>query len=239
MYDLESKYQSQTRANVFGLRATDVQATSTGAPVVLTQARDFTARFTTTDPTQTRPTASEGYSTFSTSGESIYYTVFEQAGLSTEEVPVEVVLSPNEATMEEVPGVPFLDGWVEFEPFVDDRVVPLTVTSTEVNWSREIHLRLQTSRGNFAPGRVAWEREVAPDGTVHFLLFAGTYGKRRIDDWWYLKVTNDGTVGTPVRLQRASELGGPYRHLALDSSGLPFAMWVHRKNLIVEDLSTL
>lgn len=172
----------------------------------------------------------------------MFTTVFREEGLSDEEVPVEVTLNESgDSAAEEVPGRPFLDGWLLFQDYVGPRIIPLAVSSAEHNWRLEIRLRLQqTIEGEkkSRAGNVSWESEVDPAGTIHLLVFAGTQGRHAADDYWYLQVSPDGAVGDPLHLKGPSRRDDQQlRRLTLDAGSRPVVMWAGRKSARLEILT--
>ena len=229
------------------LRASDVQV-SDGAAFVLSQNDHGRARLLSfveageheRSPITFRGRAADAYRLWAT-GPRLFTTVFLQDGLSDEEVPVEITHdATRKASATEVPGRPFLDGWSLFRRYAGSRLIPLEVSSSEHGWRLTIELELVQSTGGRTEerrGHVSWESEIAPDGTFHLLLFAGTEGGNAVDGYWYLAVAPDGTVGEPIRLS------GPLvrddqqsRRLSLDADGDPVLMWAGRRGVRIERL---
>lgn len=130
-------------------------------------------------------------------------------------------------------GVPFSTGTYVYPRYVGDRAAQVIVESVDDPHNLELRFRLLVpglSKTEARKGVVSREVEVAPDGTLHLLLFAGTYGRDKQDGYWYLRIAPDGTVGRPVHL-REPDSGpndpGPnhqLRRLALDEDGEPLIM---------------
>lgn len=163
--------------------------------------------------------------------------------LTEREVPVRLGLpeSPkSDSEAEKVPGRPFRDGWLHFQGFAGARVVPLKVASSDYEWSKEIRFTLKQRVGKKTVrkrGNVSWELEIGPDGSIHLLLFAGTYGKSRVDGYWYLRVAPDGAVGTPTKLAGPrTDDDQQTRRLTLDQHGDPLLMWAGRRGVLIEAL---
>jgi hypothetical protein len=83
-------------------------------------------------------------------------------------------------------------------------------------------------------GTVSWEPVIAGDGSVHLLIFAGTFARNRADQedgYWYLSIDPDGNVGGPVALaahdQASRDFPNPrnqVRRLTLGPDGGIFLM---------------
>jgi hypothetical protein len=178
-----------------------------------------------------------------THGTRLFSTVFRTDGLTDEEVPVEVTLDDGEAAAVEVPGRPFLDGWSLFQDYAGNQTVTLEVSASTARWRVEIDLELRQSvegRSVARRGHVSWESEIAPDGTSHLLLFAGTEGRHATDGYWYLGVAPDGAVGPVVPLQGPSRRDDQQsRRLTLDGEGNPVLMWAGRRALRFERLPSI
>jgi hypothetical protein len=235
-YDDDDGFVSATRNEAFGLRAFDLQLVG-DVGLVLSQTNDFRALFTSvTRRPVSWPLDEETYSSFTASRRRVFTTVFRDEGINSEEIPVEIVFHARAARAHEVPGVPFLDGWSFFEPFAGDQAITVSVSSSTESWARDIRFRLLAERTHSARGRISWERALADDGTMHYLLFAGTYGRAEQNGWWYLTVSADGSVGRPLRLRRTDiDPGG--RHLSLGPDGEPYAMWRTSRGVVIEGLS--
>ena len=172
------------------------------------------------------------------SGERLFSTVFYESDLSEEEVPVELLSDGEASSAAEVPGRPFLDGWLLFEGYVGPRVLPLSVSTSQYEWSREIRFKLKQSVGGRSKarrGNISWETEVDPAGIIHLLVFAGTDGREATDGYWYLMVEPDGTVGVPIHLRGPTSRDDQQaRRLTLDSTGRPVVMWARGRAAVFE-----
>ncbi|MPZ91081.1 MAG: hypothetical protein GEU68_05545 [Actinobacteria bacterium] len=167
----------------------------------------------------------------------------EDEDLNEREVPVKLDLpedAQSDSEAEVVPGRPFRDGWLHFQGFEGDRVIPLKVSSSDYEWSREIKFTLKQGAARKLVrkrGNISWELEIGPDGSIHLLLFAGSVGRNRVDGYWYLKVAPDGSVGSPIKLagpRRADDQ--QTRRLTLDQQGDPLVMWAGRRGVLIEAL---
>lgn len=178
-----------------------------------------------------------------THGTRLFSTVFRTDGVTDEEVPVEVTLDDGKAAAVEVPGRAFLDGWSLFQDYAGNQTVTLEVSASTARWRVEIDLEIRQSVGGRSVtrrGHVSWESEIAPDGTFHLLLFAGTEGRHATDGYWYLAVAPDGAVGSVVPLQGPSRRDDQQsRRLTLDAEGDPVLMWAGRRALRFERLPSI
>ncbi|MQA98793.1 MAG: hypothetical protein GEU78_00630 [Actinobacteria bacterium] len=232
-----------------GPRAFDVQIGDRGDVVVLAQRGDYSTAFilkpsaggTSTVGVRLNGMRAETGTHFSLAGDRVFLSAFLQEDFVEEEVPIGVPLSPaDRGNASEVPGRPFLNGWFVFEDFRGDQVIPLGVRSAEYDWFQEVEFRLQVpdrTDGGEKKGQVSWELEIDPDGTLHLLIFAGTYGRGAVDGYWYLTVEADGRVGQPQRLSGPSEPDDQQtRHLSLDPQGDPVLMWARGDGVEFETL---
>lgn len=231
------------------LSASDLQL-SEGRGIVLSQDDRHKARVLSFDEAggQTRSALSfeggraEAYRLW-THGTRLFSTAFRTDGLTDEEVPVEVTIDEGEAVAAEVPGRPFLDGWSLFQGYAGNRTVALEVSASTARWRVAIDLEIRQSVGGRSVerrGHVSWESEIAPDGTFHLLLFAGTEGRHATDGYWYLAVAPDGAVGPVVPLQGPSRRDDQQpRRLTLDEDGNPVLMWARRRALRFERLPSI
>lgn len=244
VFEPTSELSFATARSALLFSASDLQVTG-GQGIVLSQDNRHRARVLSFDEAgeESRSTLSfeggtaEAYQLW-THGTRLFSTVFRTDGLTDEEVPVEVTLEDGEAAAVEVPGRPFLDGWSLFHDYAGDQTVALEVSASSARWRVEINLELRQSvEGRSAPrrGHVSWESEIAPDGTFHLLLLAGTEGRLATDGYWYLAVAPDGAVGPVLPLQGPSVRDDQQsRRLSLDAEGDPVLMWAGRRALRFE-----
>lgn len=157
---------------------------------------------------------------------------------------------PYSYAVEPVPGLPFFDGWLieRRDPDETGRKIIYVADASPHAWTREIRFRLVQERDGQqrdVQGGVSWEIEIAPDGSVHILLFAGTFGpdRHRADGYWYLSIAADGQVSKAIALRapnpRDDNQPNPtyqYRRLTLDENGLPLVMWAGPKAARIERL---
>lgn len=229
-------------------RNLDVQVVG-GVPVVHRQRRDFAAQFFTIVDEEAGVLRTlfidgepyQGNSSFTEVDDRIFYTVMEPVGeIEAPWFPAEITLPEgrHKSFASETPGLPFLDGWLLDPSYLGPRVHVLEVRSEAQTWNLEINFRLERlkkgGRGRVG-GNVSWEQVIGPDGVIHRLLFAGSYGNNREDGYWYLRIEPDGTVGEPLHL--ADPDPGPQkpspsyqtRRLSLGPDGEPLIMWAGPK----------
>lgn len=230
-----------------GYRSFDVQARSSEEAVVLRHRGDLTTEFLrvvkNSRPNSVRLRYRGRYvdsdSVFSIVDESAFLSVFDDAR-GGKEIPVQVPLdSSGVARARAVPGRPFLDGWYLFRRNRGELKLPIAVSSSAESWKRLIVFRLRRDNQE-TRGGVSWEVEVAPVGTIHLLLFLGTYGRRQVDGYWYLGISAEGKVGRPIPLTGPSRRDDQQmRRLTLLPDGSPFAMWADKRGVRVESLEDI
>lgn len=213
-------------------------------PLVLGQRLDFSARlvrFNSDRPEvqslRYKSEAAEAYR-LTSSQDRLFSTLFvEDANMDVEEVPVEI---RRGGTATEVPGVPFLDGWMIHQDYAGPTTIPLEVRSTMYDWQAEIEailVREVNGEKREVPGSLSWEFAVSGEGDVHLLVRAQTEKGGSIDGFWWVPVSREGFVGKPLKLRgpRRSD-DQQQRHLALGYDNRPVMMWVGKKGLIFESL---
>lgn len=155
---------------------------------------------------------------------------------------IPIPASGHKAPAREVPGRPFLDGWLSYRELRHRRwnVIPLSARSSELAWDVNIRFRFEQRIDGeiISPeGVVVYlDAEVDDRGWIHYVLFAGTWGEDPRDGFWYLRVSPTGKVGMPVRLAQTmdDEEDRVNRHLTLGPDGQPLTMWLDRQALVVE-----
>lgn len=243
-FDSDSTYVSSWNQRGIGLRSTDLQVDES-RQTVLWQDRGFFSRLAVREEGSGRSVRVEyegepqqGGSTFVLQGEVGYLNVFieEQPGSEEESV---LAFNLADGAGEIAKGRPFLDGWLLFRPYEGPRLIPLAVESTQHSW--EVTLKLQTRRSvggesRTARGHVSWETEVSPNGDIH-LLIAASIERDRLQGYWYIGVSPDGTVGKPVPLSGPTRRDDQQaRRLTLAPDGRPLFMWLMKKRIVVESL---
>jgi hypothetical protein len=168
-----------------------------------------------------------------------------QPGLEGNMDPVEIDLSGDgrRAVGERVPGIPYRDGWLLWPEFISWRTHAFEMRTPEDSRRVEITYRLQGRRNGQirrAGGVVSYEREVARDGTIHLLLFAGAAGWLQKSAYFYIWISPDGTVAEPVRLAYPDPPGVrrysatvPYRRLSLAPDDQPLIMWAGPERTVI------
>jgi hypothetical protein len=100
----------------------------------------------------------------------------------------------------DVPGRPFIDGWLTFD--TDEGVHFLKATSFNHSWWTGFEPRFVWD-GEEWRGSLVWNYEVTPKGTIHVLLFGRTFGHRRTYGYFYLRIARGGAVAGPGPPHRA------------------------------------
>lgn len=229
-----------------GYRSLDMQLLDSD-PHVLSQARNFNSRISVAGSSLPHSAYSLGNNQpgpFSVGRGRLYMTAFrtDPDTLQDEEIPVEINIpaGARRAKVERVPGRPFRDGWLQFIPYQGERLIPLSVESDDFSWSKVIHLKLRqvvSGEPKSVRGNVSWELEVAADGTIHVLMFAGTYSRKPVDGYWYVTVSAAGAVGQAIPLSGPGKADDQQvRRLSLNHAEQPMVMWAGGRGLRFERL---
>lgn len=159
---------------------------------------------------------------------------------------VEIELPPNgPALATEAEGWPLGAGLLRVTNSYEELTIPLDYVAPVGSWSKKVRFVLRqrvAGETKSKNGSISWaDMEIDPEGAIHLVVFAGTYGGQRDDGSWYLKVGPNGTVGRPIRLRdpERDDQGQAPRRLTLDARGTPFAMWADRGAVVIESLALL
>jgi len=129
---------------------------------------------------------------------------------------------------------------MHYIPYIGDQLLSLSVESDEHSWSKTIRLKLRQvidCELTSVRGSVGAEVEVSADGTIHLLMFAGTYSRKAIDGYWYLTMSAEGEVGEAIPLEGPGKPDDQQvRRLSLDEADKPLVMWAGGRGLRFERL---
>lgn len=238
----DGSYLSQMGRAVLDQRVFDLQLVD-DRPVVLSQSTGFYGRlaFPNVHSKMNQSVIRfdgkpvEAYPPLVPGNTSVYLTLLVSSKEDEKSIPAQVGLADDERhrTATEVPGIPFLDGWLLYQEPAGEQTIPLAVTSNSESWSLQIEFLIKRkSEGNPISGTISWETAIDREGVIHLLILAGTARKPLLSGYWYLKVFPDARLSGPVALTGPSISDSQQsRRLALDSEGRPLIMWAKKHSV--------
>jgi hypothetical protein len=241
-FDRDGNYLSQMGNAVLDQRVFDLQLVD-DRPAVLSQSTAFNGRlaFPNVHSKMTQSVIRfdgkpvEAYPPLVPGTASVYLTLLVSSKEDEKSIPAQVGLADDERhlTATQVPGIPFLDGWLLYQEPVGEQTIPLAVTSNSESWSLQIEFLIKRkSEDNPIAGTISWETAIDREGVIHLLILAGTARKPLLSGYWYLKVFPDGRLSGPVALTGPSISDSQQsRRLALDSEGRPLIMWAKKHSV--------